>query len=322
MAATSSGSFMVAAPRRSRRSRPRRPGRWGNAPPARRRPRARRPATMPPRPAAAGESAATWTKSPSAKAPGRRWRRTVRVSAASTARRSPLRSAASAASWPGPMALLTMARVSPRAGRARVRVSAAASRSSSPGTASTPQRRSAAASAASASPLGSSSRPPARMATTGRSRAAARAAERKWRRSLMRRMSSRMAPVPGSRDSQSSTTPKPMSTLPPMPTMWLKPTPFGSAQSSTARQSAADCDTSAILPGRGGRWPRVAFSPIAGTATPKACRARAPAPRSRRWPRPAPRPCRLPPPRRCRARPAPPGWPRPGRRRRAPRGRA
>ena len=53
-----------------------------------------------------------------------------------------------------------------------------------------------------------------------------------------------------------------------MPTIWLNPTPFGSAQSSTARLSAADCDTSAILPGRGVRWARVAFSPISGTATP------------------------------------------------------
>ena len=188
--------------------------------------------------------------------------------AASSASCRPSRRAASAASWAGPMALPMIASASPRAGRLRVSVSAAASRSSSAGTLSTPQRRRAATKVASASPVGSMQQAAGPSATIGRSRAAARAVERNARRSLMRRTSSRMAPVPGSRDSQSSTMPKPISSLPPMPTMWLKPTPFGSAQSSTARHSAADCETSATFPARGRTCAREAFSPMAGTAMP------------------------------------------------------
>src|ERR671932_722105 len=56
-----------------------------------------------------------------------------------------------------------------------------------------------------------------------------------------------------------------MSWLLPTPTMWLKPTPLGSAQSITARLMAADCVTSATLPACGGMWDRVAFRPILGT---------------------------------------------------------
>ena len=82
-------------------------------------------------------------------------------------------------------------------------------------------------------------------------------------------MSSRMAPVPGSRDSQSRAIPKPISALPPMPITWLKPTPFGSAQSSTARHSAADCEMSDILPGCGCRCAVEALRPSAGTMMPK-----------------------------------------------------
>ena len=53
-----------------------------------------------------------------------------------------------------------------------------------------------------------------------------------------------------------------------MPTIWLKPTPFGCAQSSTVRHSDADCDTSPIRPAGGGRCAREAFSPMPGTAMP------------------------------------------------------
>jgi len=76
--------------------------------------------------------------------------------------------------------------------------------------------------------------------------------------------------VPASRDSQSSVTakPSPSPALAPTPTMWLNPTPFGPDQSSTARHSEADCDTSARRPARGGRWASEAFSPIAGTHNP------------------------------------------------------
>ena len=106
------------------------------------------------------------------------------------------------------------------------------------------------------------------MATTGRSRAAARAAERNVRRPRIRRISSRMGPTPASRDRKSSVCPNPAPALPPMPTIWLNPTPFGSAQSSTARHRAADCDTSATRPGRGGRCDRVAFNCNPGAAMP------------------------------------------------------
>ena len=54
-----------------------------------------------------------------------------------------------------------------------------------------------------------------------------------------------------------------------MPAMVEKPTPFGSAQSSTTRHNAADCDTKARRPGRGGRWARETFRPRFGTAMPK-----------------------------------------------------
>ena len=74
--------------------------------------------------------------------------------------------------------------------------------------------------------------------------------------------------MPGSRASQSSTRPKPISARRPMPTIWLKPTPFGCAQSSTVRHSDADCDTSPIRPAGGGRCAREAFSPMPGTAMP------------------------------------------------------
>ncbi len=57
---------------------------------------------------------------------------------------------------PAPIALLTMASVSPRAGRARDRVSAAVSRSSRRATHSTPARRNAASNASSPVPEGSS----------------------------------------------------------------------------------------------------------------------------------------------------------------------
>src|SRR5262249_43966132 len=77
------------------------------------------------------------------------------------------------------------------------------------------------------------------------------------------------ARVGGWRESQSSTMPKPISSLPPMPTMWLKPTPFGSAQSITARQRAADWETSARWPWRGFRCAREALRPMPGTAMPK-----------------------------------------------------
>ncbi len=60
-----------------------------------------------------------------------------------------------------------------------------------------------------------------------------------------------------------------MSALPPTPTTWLKPTPFGSAQSSTARHSAADCETSATRPGCGWRCALDALRPSAGTTIPK-----------------------------------------------------
>ena len=169
---------------------------------------------------------------------------------------------------PALIALVTMLSASPRAGRARARVSAAASRSSRLVTHSTPARRSAASKARSAAPLGSASRLPGRIATTGRSRDAARAADRKARRSRNCLMSSRIAPVPGSRDSQSSTRPKPISARPPMPTIWLNPTPFGCAQSSTVRHSDADCDTSPSRPAGTGRCAREAFSPMPGTAMP------------------------------------------------------
>ncbi len=200
--------------------------------------------------------------------PGNASSSTWRVSGARLVSATPDASAASAAIWPGPIALLTMVRVSPRNAGARVSVSAAASMPSRPDTVSTPARVSAASNTASARPDGSSRRPPARMATTGRSRAAARAADRKARRLRMRRMSSRIGPTPGSRASTSRVCAKPTPALPPMPTMVLKPTPFGSAQSSTARHRAADCDTSATRPGRGARWDSVAFRCSAGQAMP------------------------------------------------------
>ena len=59
-------------------------------------------------------------------------------------------------------------------------------------------------------PEASALRPPARIATTGRVRATARAAETKARRLRMRRRSSSTAPVPTSRASQSSAMAKPM----------------------------------------------------------------------------------------------------------------
>lgn len=73
-------------------------------------------------------------------------------------------------------------------------------------------------------------------------------------------MSSSTAPVSASRESQSSTRPKPTSALPPMPAMVEKPTPFGAAQSSTTRQRAADCDTRASRPGGGAIWARERLS--------------------------------------------------------------
>ena len=193
----------------------------------------------------------------------------VRMVSSRSSRGMPASRAASAAIWAGPMALVAMARRSPRGGRARVRTSAAPRKSARPRTRRMPARRRAASKTASARPVGSVRRPPERMATTGRRRAAARAAEMKVRRSRMVRMSSRMAPVPGSRESQSSTRLNPVWALPPVPTTWLKPTPLGAAQSSTARQSAADCETRATLPGRTGRWAVEALRPIAGTMRPK-----------------------------------------------------
>ncbi len=92
---------------------------------------------------------------------------TAWVSGASTARSMPSASAASAAIWPGPMALVTIASASPRAGGARVRVSIAASRSCRRETVSTPARARAASNTASARPVGSIRRLPARRATTG-----------------------------------------------------------------------------------------------------------------------------------------------------------
>ena len=53
--------------------------------------------------------------------------------------------------------------------------------------------------------------------------------------------------------------------------MWLNPTPFGSAQSITARVSAEDCEISASRPGGGGICAREAFSFSRGTAIPKEC---------------------------------------------------
>ena len=49
---------------------------------------------------------------------------------------------------------------------------------------------------------------------------------------------------------------------------WLKPTPFGPAQSSTARHSAVDCETSASRPLPGVRWAREALRPSPGTIRP------------------------------------------------------
>ena len=181
---------------------------------------------------------------------------------------SPLRSTASAAIRPAVMVFVTMLSASLRTGRARARISAAASRSSRLVTHRTPARRSPASKARSTAPLGSATEPPARIATTGRSRDAARAADRNERRFRSCLISIRIAPVPGSRDSQSSTCPKPMSARPPMPTIWLKPTPFGPAQSTTARHSDADCETSPIRPAGGTRCAREAFSPMEGTAMP------------------------------------------------------
>ena len=115
-------------------------------------------------------------------------------------RAMPLASAASAAIRPGPIALVTIANPSARGAGPRVSVSSAASMSSNRATVSTPTRLSAASNTSSARPDGSSKRLPARKATTGRSRAAARAAERKARGSRTRRMSSRIGPVALSRE--------------------------------------------------------------------------------------------------------------------------
>ena len=251
------------------------------------------------------------------------------------------------------MALVTTAIASPRSGRARLTASAAARNVSIWRTSSTPARASAASNTASDRPDGSSSRLPGCSATTGRWRAAARAAEMKARRSRTRRMSSRISRVCGSRDSTSSTAPNPRPTtarpsgpsglaaqpgpapdppasapsvahlskpvpdfgsaptpaassapvaapmllpaptrssapvpaptLPPiadptpalpdprfapMPTTWLNPTPFGPAQSTTARASEADCVTSAMLPAGTAMCDSDAFSPSCGTASP------------------------------------------------------
>ena len=216
--------------------------------------------STPPTPGAAAADSASVAKR--AESSGSTW-------TMSDANRSPSRSAASAAMRPAAIALVTMLSVSLRTGRTRASISAATRRSSRLVTHNTPARRSAASKARSAAPLGSASRPPGRIATTGRSRDAARAAERKARRSRNSLISSRIAPVPGSRDSQSSTSPKPMSERRPMPTMWLKPTPLGCAQSSTVRHSEADCDTTPIRPAGGGRCAREAFNPMPGTAMPK-----------------------------------------------------
>ena len=114
---------------------------------------------------------------------------------------------------------------SPERTRTRASVSAAASRSSSPDTRSTPARRSAASITASPRPEPSASRPPARSATTGRVRATARAAEMKARRFRMRRMSRSTTPASASRAIQSSAVAKPTLALPPTPITWLKPRP-------------------------------------------------------------------------------------------------
>ena len=217
-----------------------------------------------------GVSAPVQTRPRSDGVGGRLSSRIVRVRALSGASGTPRSSAASAAIWPGPMALVTIATVSFRNGRDRVSVSAAASRSAIRSTRITPARRSAALNVRSAWPDGSDRRAPARMATTGRRRAAARAADKKARRLRMLRMSSRMAPVPGSRASQSSVMANPISAAPPSPTIWLNPTPLGGAQSNTVRHSAADCDTSATRPGCAAMGPAVAFSPMAGTMSPNA----------------------------------------------------
>ncbi len=189
------------------------------------------------------------------------------------------------------MALVITARVSPRSGRARLSVSAAARKASSWSTTNTPARFRAAANTASAWPVGSSSSPPGRSATTGRRREAARAAEIKARRSRTRLMSSRIRRVSGSRERKSSTAANPTSALPPIPTTWLKPTPFGPAQSTTARASEADWVTRAMCPAGTGMWDSEAFSPSRGAATPNAfgpstrTRAwRASGPRSASWP--------------------------------------
>ncbi len=55
-----------------------------------------------------------------------------------------------------------------------------------------------------------------------------------------------------------------MSARPPMPTIWLKPTPFGSAQSSTARHSDADCETSPIRPAGGDQMRARGIQPDGG----------------------------------------------------------
>jgi hypothetical protein len=76
-------------------------------------------------------------------------------------------------------------------------------------------------------------------------------------------------PVSGCCDSQSNATLKPMSWLLPMPTTWLKPTPLGPAQSTTARAIAEDWASKARRPGGGGMWEVVASRRIEVTARPK-----------------------------------------------------
>ncbi len=166
------------------------------------------------------------------------------------------------------MPLATTATRSPEPGRARLRarVSAAATHSSKPETCSTPARRSTASVAAKAP----SCRSPGRSATTGRWRAAARAAETNSRRSLMRRTSSITQAVPASRASQSRPRAKPMSSLAPRPRMAEKPRPSAAAQSTAARATAADWASRASEPAGIGRCESVALRPMPGMATPKA----------------------------------------------------
>ena len=132
-----------------------------------------------------------------------------------SASRPPRRRAESVAIWPVARPLDTTAIRSASAPlrseetRTRDSVSAAARSSARSATRSTPARRSAASITASAPPSASRAALPGRIATTGRVRAVALAAEMNCRRFLIRRRSSSTALVAASRASQSSAPAKP-----------------------------------------------------------------------------------------------------------------